>query len=97
MLRSANWQTRLPARRDAGPDPDGFMPGAEVADMLETYARLVPARTVLGVELPGLGWRVGPPPATTAAPRSSSRPSQRGRPIRRDAACGEVRRGAVGE
>jgi hypothetical protein len=34
------------------------MPGAEVADMLETYARLAPARTVLGVELPGLGWRV---------------------------------------
>ena len=37
-LLSPNWQTRLPGRRYTGDDPDGFMSGAAVADMLEGYA-----------------------------------------------------------
>ncbi len=49
-LLSPNWQTRLPGHRYAGPDPDGFMRGAEVAAMLESYGRGSPVRTGVAVE-----------------------------------------------
>ena len=49
-LLSPNWQTRLPGHRYAGPDPEGFMPAAEVADMLEAYGRGAPVRTGVTVD-----------------------------------------------
>ena len=60
-LLSPNWQTRLPGHRYAGPDPDGFMPAAEVADMLEDYGRGAPVRTGVTVDAvhpSALGWWV---------------------------------------
>src|SRR3712207_7674655 len=39
-LLSPNWQTRLPGHRYAGPDPDGFMRGAEVARSEEHTSEL---------------------------------------------------------
>ena len=38
-LLSPNWQTRLPGHAYFGPDPDGFMTGAETAEFLAGYAR----------------------------------------------------------
>jgi putative flavoprotein involved in K+ transport len=62
-LLSPNWQTRLPGHRYQGPDPDGFMTGAEVAGFLDGYARSFGAPVRTGVEVirvrPGhTGWRV---------------------------------------
>lgn len=37
-LVTPNWQCRLPGYAYAGDDPDGFMPGPEVAGFLEKYA-----------------------------------------------------------
>jgi putative flavoprotein involved in K+ transport len=37
-LLTPNWQTRLPGRRYAGDDPDGFMPVSELVGFLEDYA-----------------------------------------------------------
>lgn len=34
-LLSPNWQTRLPGCRYRGPDPDGFITGAEVVTFFE--------------------------------------------------------------
>jgi putative flavoprotein involved in K+ transport len=46
-LLTPNWQTRLPGYAYAGDDPDGFMPAAEVAPTLSSYARSIsaPVRT----------------------------------------------------
>ena len=38
-LLSPNWQTRLPGYRYRGPEPDGFMTGAQVVAFFEDYAR----------------------------------------------------------
>jgi putative flavoprotein involved in K+ transport len=38
-LLSPNWQTRLPGHRYQGPDPEGFMTGAQVVAFFEEYAR----------------------------------------------------------
>ncbi len=37
-LLTPNWMSRLPGWSYAGPDPDGFMTAAEVADYLQRYA-----------------------------------------------------------
>lgn len=37
-LLTPNWLTRLPGHAYAGPDPDGFMTGAEVVDFFDGYA-----------------------------------------------------------
>ncbi|NMO92708.1 NAD(P)-binding domain-containing protein [Actinomycetospora sp. TBRC 11914] len=62
-LLSPNWQTRLPGRRYTGADPDGFMTGTEVADMLEGYAAESAAPvcegvTVRSVARIGRTWRI---------------------------------------
>jgi putative flavoprotein involved in K+ transport len=62
-LLSPNWQTRLPGHRYQGPEPDGFMTGAQVAAFLDGYARSFGAPVRTGVEVirvrPGpAGWRV---------------------------------------
>jgi putative flavoprotein involved in K+ transport len=62
-LLSPNWLTRLPGYPYPGDDPDGFQTGAQVADLLEAYARTftAPVRsgvTVHGVTAAGFGWRV---------------------------------------
>jgi putative flavoprotein involved in K+ transport len=46
-LLTPNWQTRLPGWDYAGDDPDGFMPGADLAATLASYARNIsaPVRT----------------------------------------------------
>jgi putative flavoprotein involved in K+ transport len=49
-LLSPNWQTRLPGHRYAGSEPDGFMRAAQVADMLQAYARGAPVRTGVTVD-----------------------------------------------
>lgn len=62
-LLSPNWQTRLPGHAYAGPDPDGFMTGREVAAMLADYAAQTGADvregvTVRAVDPDPAGWRV---------------------------------------
>ncbi|HET7607254.1 MAG TPA: NAD(P)-binding domain-containing protein [Gammaproteobacteria bacterium] len=42
-LLTPNWQSRLPGYRYAGPDPDGYMTSAEVAEFIGGYARVVGA------------------------------------------------------
>jgi putative flavoprotein involved in K+ transport len=46
-LLTPNWQSRLPGYHYAGPDPDGYMKAAEVADFIAGYALYVgaPVRT----------------------------------------------------
>ena len=48
-LLSPNWQTRLPGHAYAGPDPEGFMTGAETAAFLADYARSFAAPVRSGV------------------------------------------------
>jgi putative flavoprotein involved in K+ transport len=60
-LLSPNWQVRLPRHGYGGPEPEGFMTGAQIVAFLEAYARDAPVRT--GVEVQtvtpsGHGWRV---------------------------------------
>ena len=62
-LLSPNWLTRLPGFAYAGPDPHGFQTGAQVADLLEEYARESGASVHTGVAVravePGPGrWTV---------------------------------------
>ncbi|WP_181783170.1 NAD(P)-binding domain-containing protein [Pseudonocardia pini] len=62
-LLSPNWQTRLPGWHYSGPDPGGFMTGAEVARYLEDYARSFRAPVRTGVTVRRLyrvagGWRL---------------------------------------
>ena len=62
-LLTPNWMTRLPGFAYRGPDPDGFMPTAELVTMLEQYAASsrVPIETrttVRRVEPCGDGFRV---------------------------------------
>ncbi len=60
-LLSPNWQTRLPGHHYRGGDPDGFMTGPEVVDLLERYAAAAPVRTGVTVHdarPDGDGWRV---------------------------------------
>jgi putative flavoprotein involved in K+ transport len=62
-LLSPNWQTRLPGHAYFGPDPDGFMTGAETADFLADYARSFAAPVLSGVTVTrvrpgGDGWVV---------------------------------------
>ena len=42
-LLTPNWQTRLPGFAYHGDDPDGFMSGADVASLIETYAGAIDA------------------------------------------------------
>ncbi|HEU4620305.1 MAG TPA: FAD-dependent oxidoreductase [Gammaproteobacteria bacterium] len=46
-LLTPNWQSRLPGLRYAGPDPDGYMTSAEIADFIAAYAERIgaPVRT----------------------------------------------------
>jgi putative flavoprotein involved in K+ transport len=39
-LLTPNWQSRLPGYAYSGPDPDGFMPSAEVVSFFERYAAI---------------------------------------------------------
>jgi putative flavoprotein involved in K+ transport len=48
-LLSPNWQTRLPGHRYRGPDPEGFMTGAQVVAFFEEYARSFAAPVRTGV------------------------------------------------
>ena len=71
-LLSPNWLTRLPGFAYAGPDPHGFQTGAQVADLLEDYARMsgTPVRTgvtVHAVEAGPGGWTVRTDAGTVAA------------------------------
>jgi putative flavoprotein involved in K+ transport len=56
-LLSPNWQTRLPGHHYRGTDPDGFMTGLEVVDLLEKYAAAAPVRT--GVTVSAVGREAG--------------------------------------
>lgn len=60
-LLTPNWQTRLPGYRYTGPDPDGFMTGAEVVDFFAGYAGSFAAPVHTGVAVTALdptssGW-----------------------------------------
>jgi putative flavoprotein involved in K+ transport len=62
-LLTPNWQSRLPGYRYAGPDPDGYMTAAEVADFIMGYARYVGAPVRTGTTVTSLtaedgGYRV---------------------------------------
>ncbi|WP_433305284.1 MSMEG_0569 family flavin-dependent oxidoreductase [Actinoplanes sp. CA-030573] len=48
-LVTPNWQCKLPGFAYAGDDPDGFMPGSEVAGFLEKYAASFDPPLVEGV------------------------------------------------
>lgn len=54
-LLTPNWQTRLPAYRYEGPDPDGYMTMAEVVGFLERYAESFAAPVRCGVEVTRVG------------------------------------------
>jgi putative flavoprotein involved in K+ transport len=62
-LLTPNWMTRLPGHRYSGPDPDGYLTAAGVADLLTGYAAVggAPVRTrsaVRSVRAAGEGYRV---------------------------------------
>ena len=62
-LLTPNWQSRLPGYRYTGPDPDGYMEAAEVADFIAGYARYVGAPVRSGTTVTSLtaddgGYRV---------------------------------------
>ncbi|MGH9275985.1 MAG: flavin-containing monooxygenase [Acidimicrobiales bacterium] len=62
-LLTPNWQTRLPGHRYHGAAPDGFMPVAEVVELITDYAERVDAplrtgTTVHSVRADGGGFRV---------------------------------------
>lgn len=62
-LLTPNWQTRLPDFRYGGADPDGFMTGPEVAELLRAYAGQVDAplhagTAVTSVSADGDGYEV---------------------------------------
>ena len=62
-LLTPNWMTRLPGWCYDGPDPDGFMPAAQVAELIAGYARrdAAPVRThthVTAAHAEGDGHRV---------------------------------------
>jgi len=50
-LLTPNWQSRLPGFRYEGPDPDGYMSAAEVAEFIELFAKVsrAPVRTGVNV------------------------------------------------
>ena len=48
-LLTPNWQTGLPGHDYAGSDPDGYMSSLEVADHLDSYARVIAAPLRSGV------------------------------------------------
>jgi putative flavoprotein involved in K+ transport len=62
-LLTPNWQCRLPGVRYDGPDPDGYMTAAEVAELIDRFAVLssAPVRTganVTSVRRNGNGYHV---------------------------------------
>lgn len=62
-LLTPSWQSRLPGLRYDGPDPDGYMTMAEVAEFIETFAKVsrAPVRTgvnVTSVRAAGDGYQV---------------------------------------
>jgi putative flavoprotein involved in K+ transport len=62
-LLTPRWMTRLPGRRYDGPDPEGFMPVADLVRYLEDYAASFDApvhdrTTVHSVSRAGTGYRV---------------------------------------
>jgi putative flavoprotein involved in K+ transport len=44
-LLTPNWQSRLPGQPYEGPDPDGYMTAAEVAELITRFAARAPVRT----------------------------------------------------
>jgi putative flavoprotein involved in K+ transport len=58
-LLSPNWLSRLPDFRYTGPDPDGFMPAAEVAAYLRSYAEYAAAPVVEGADVTAVERRGG--------------------------------------
>jgi putative flavoprotein involved in K+ transport len=44
-LLTPNWQSRLPGHAYGGPDPDGYMTAAEVAEIITRFAAGAPVRT----------------------------------------------------
>ena len=48
-LLTPNWMTRLPGYSYTGPDPEGYMPAAEVAQFLTDYATAISAPVRTGV------------------------------------------------
>jgi putative flavoprotein involved in K+ transport len=50
-LLTPNWLTRLPDHRYEGPDPDGYMRAAEVAEFVERYAAATHAPVRTGVNV----------------------------------------------
>ena len=63
-LLSPNWQTRLPGHHYRGTEPDGFMTGPQVVELLERYAAAAPVRTgtpVSSVAHQDGGYRVATP------------------------------------
>jgi putative flavoprotein involved in K+ transport len=62
-LLTPSWQTRLPGKAYDGPDPDGFMTGAEITEFIRDYAGAVSApveerTTVTAVRANGDGYVV---------------------------------------
>lgn len=62
-LLTPNWQTRLPGFAYDGPDPDGYMGAAEVAELITDYARVCAAPVRTSTEVTSLravdgGYRV---------------------------------------
>ncbi|MGY1606252.1 MULTISPECIES: NAD(P)-binding domain-containing protein [unclassified Geodermatophilus] len=62
-LLTPNWMTRLPGYEYGGPDPDGYMTAAELAELLDRYATafelpVVEDTPVLAVEAADDGFRV---------------------------------------
>ena len=50
-LLTPNWQSRLPGLRYEGPDPDGYMSAAEVAEFIELFAKVSRAPVRAGVNV----------------------------------------------
>lgn len=62
-LLTPNWQTRLPGFRYDGGDPDGFMTGAQIGELLTSYASSIdapvhPDTSVTSVRSDGHGYEV---------------------------------------
>jgi putative flavoprotein involved in K+ transport len=62
-LITPNWMTRLPGHTYKGPEPDGFMPAAQMGGLLADYARSFSAPVEAGVAVTSvapmsIGYRV---------------------------------------
>src|SRR5688500_185948 len=50
-LLTPNWQTRLPGFRYGGDAPDGFMSGAQIGELLTSYAGTIDAPVQVGTSV----------------------------------------------